>query len=221
MKGQSAVVAIDEAQAASPRLSKAGRTRESVLATAEVLFSEHGFDATTLDAIGDRVGIQGTAILYHFATKRELYEAVLDRIFGPLLDEVHRHLAADTALSERLGAITSTMVRFAAARPAAARLFLREAIAGSAEAGDIITTATRRQSVRFFDALGKQDDANYDPLVVWNIVVGAICFYFAAGPTVGGLPDGPADPARAAAFETMMVDITRLLCGGDREPRNA
>jgi AcrR family transcriptional regulator len=214
-------VAIDEAQPARPRPSKAERTRESVLATAEVLFSEHGFDATTLDAIGDRVGIQGTAILYHFATKRELYEAVLDRIFGPLLDEVHRHLAADTALSERLGAITSTMVQFAAARPAAARLFLREAIAGSAEAGDIITTATRRQSVRFFDALGKQDDANYDPLVVWNIVVGAICFYFAAGPTVGGLPDSPADPARAAAFETMMVDITRLLCGSDREPRNA
>jgi TetR/AcrR family transcriptional regulator len=221
MAGQSAFVAIDGAQAASPRLSKAERTRESVLATAEVLFSEHGFDATTLDAIGDRVGIQGTAILYHYATKRELYEAVLDRIFAPLLVEVHRHLATDAALSERLGAITSTMVRFAAARPGAARLFLREAIAGSAEAGDIITTATRRQSVRFFDALGKQDGANYDPLVVWNIVVGAICFYFAAGPTVGGLPDGPADPARAAAFETMMVDITGLLCGSDREPHNA
>jgi len=203
------------------RPTKAQRTRESVLVAAEVLFSEHGFDATTLDAIGDRVGIQGTAILYHYATKRELYEAVLDRMFTPMLEDVHRHLAAGAPLSERLGAITATLVQFAAARPGAARLFLREAFAGSAEASDIVGTATERQWTRFIDALGNQDDAGFDPLVVWNIVVGAICFYFAAGPTVGGLPHDPSDPKRANDFEAMMVEVTHMLCGFDRQRRDA
>lgn len=218
--GRQGTATIVETQATPPRLSKSERTKQSVLGAAEELFSERGFDATTLDAIGDRVGMQGTAILYHYATKRELYERVLDRIFAPLLEDIHRHLAADAPLGERLGAITSTMVQFAAARPSAARLFLREAIAGSAEAGDIIGTATRRQSIRFFDALAKQDGADFDPLVVWNIVVGAICFHFAAGPTLGGRSDGPADPARVADFEVMMVDLTYVLCGLDRESDN-
>jgi AcrR family transcriptional regulator len=172
--------------------TKSERTKEAVLAAAEVLFSERGFDATTLDAIGSRAGMQGTAILYHFATKRVLYEAVLDRMFTPMVNDVHGHLEDGLPAGELYAAITATMVRFAAARPAAARLILREASAGSDEAGDIVGSASRRQWKRFLDAL---DDAaihdtgnDLDPRMIWNIVIGAICFHFGGGSTVGGLP---------------------------------
>jgi AcrR family transcriptional regulator len=96
------------------RPSKSERTRESILTVAERLFSEKGFDATSLDAIGTEAGIQGTAILYHYPTKRELYEAVLDRIFMPLLEEMDAQLGAEAPLQDRLVAFTSVMVRFAA-----------------------------------------------------------------------------------------------------------
>jgi TetR/AcrR family transcriptional regulator len=203
------------ATTSSLRLSKSERTREAVLVAAEELFSERGFDATPLSAIGERAGIQGSAILYHYATKRELYEAVLTRMFTPMLDEVNRELRGDGTLPERLGSITGAMVRFAAARPAAARLVLREAFAGSTEAGDIVGAATQRQWRRFVDALASEDGVDFDPLVVWNIVVGAICFYFGAGPTVGGVTHDPTDPARAAEFEARMIRVTRTLCGFD------
>ena len=201
------------ASTTASRLSKADRTREAVLAAAEDLFSERGFDATPLSAIGERAGIQGSAILYHFASKRELYEAVLDRMFTPMLGEASRELAGDGSLSDRLGAITATMVRFAADRPAAARLVLREASAGSAEAGDIISAASQREWGRFVRALAREDGVDFDPLVVWNIVVGAICFYFGAGPTVGGLTHDPRDSARVAEFEAAMINVTQTLCG--------
>ena len=204
----------------APRLSKAERTREAVLAAAEDLFSERGFDATPLSAIGDRAGIQGSAILYHFASKRELYEAVLDRMFTPMLEQARRNLQGEGNLAERLSAITATMVRFAADRPAAARLVLREAFAGSAEAGDIVGSASQRQWGRFLTALNREDEVDFDPLVVWNIVVGAICFYFGAGPTVGGLPHDPCDPTRAAEFEARMIRVTQTLCGFDGDTRN-
>jgi AcrR family transcriptional regulator len=135
------------------RPTKSDRTRESILVSAEVLFSERGFDATTLDAIGEQAGMQGTAILYHYASKRVLYEAVLDRMFAPMLDEVHHHLEADLPVDERYAAVTTEMVRFAAAGPAAARLILREASAGSAEAGDIVGSASQRQWISVLDAL--------------------------------------------------------------------
>jgi len=196
----------------APRLSKAERTRDAVLAAAEDLFSERGFDATPLSAIGERAGIQGSAILYHFGSKRELYEAVLDRMFTPMLDDVNRQLHGDGSLPDRLGSITATMVRFAASRPAAARLVLREASPGS-EAGDIVGTASQRQWSRFVDALAGEDGVDFDPLVVWNIVIGAICFYFAAAPTVGGLTHDPCDPQRAAEFEARMIHVTHTLCG--------
>lgn len=205
----------------SPPLSKSERTRESILAAAEDLFSERGFDATPLNAIGERAGIQGSAILYHFASKRELYLAVLDRMFTPMLDRASLDLQGAGSLPERLGATAATMVRFAADRPALARLVMREAFAGSAEAGDILGAASQRQWSRFIEALGSEDGVDFDPLVVWNIVIGAICFYFGAGPTVGGLPYDPCEPERAAEFEARMVHLTQALCGFEHDSDDA
>lgn len=199
------------ATATSPRMSKSERTRDAILAAAEDLFSERGFDATPLSAIGERAGIQGSAILYHYASKRELYEAVLERMFTPMLDDVHGELSGDGELAERLAAMTAAAVRFAAARPAAARLVLREAFA-SPEAGEIVGTASQRQWDRFARALSKEGEVDFDPLVVWNIVIGAICFYFGAGPTVGGLPYDLTDPRRVEEFEARMIAVTKTLC---------
>jgi hypothetical protein len=126
---------------------------------------------------------------------------------------------------ELYAAMTATMVRFAAARPAAARLILREASAGSDEAGDIVGSASRRQWKRFLDAL---DDAaihdtgnDLDPRMMWNIVIGAICFHFGGGSTVGGLPADPLDSAYVAEFEMLMVTLTRSLAGLDEVQQHA
>ena len=210
---------VDHPSGARP--TKSERTKEAVLAAAEVLFSERGFDATTLDAIGSHAGMQGTAILYHFSTKRVLYEAVLDRMFTPLIVDVHGHFEADQPVGDRVAAITSTMVRFAAARPAAARLILREASTGSDEAGDIVGSASRRQWARFLGALDNASvDGNrdgLDPRVMWNVVIGAICFHFGGGSTVGALPGDPHDSAQVAEFEMLMVTLARSVAGLDDE----
>lgn len=205
---------------ASARPSKSERTRAAVLAAAEDLFAERGFDATPLGAIGDRAGIQASAILYHYASKRELYEAVLDRMFSPLVDEVVGHLRGAGTLPERLEAITVTLVRFAADRPAAARLVLRESVAGSeagSEVGEIVGRASERHWRRFLEALAREDDVSFDPLLVWNLIVGAICYFIGAGPVVGGLPQHPDAAHRLAALEASMIRVTRALCGfGER-----
>lgn len=194
-------------------LSKSERTREAVLVAAEDLFSERGFDATPLSAIGERAGIQGTAILYHYATKRDLYAAVLDRMFTPMLKEANRDLRGEGDLAERLGAVTSTLVRFAAKNPAAARLVLRESFSGSSEASDFVGIASQKGWSNFAKALAREDGVDFDPLVVWNIIVGSICFYFGAGTHVGGLPYDPCDPHRVAEFEARMIHLTHTQCG--------
>lgn len=195
-----------------------------MLASAELLFSERGFDATTLDAIGEHAGMQGTTILYHYASKRVLYEAVLDRMFTPMLVDVHHHLEADLSVGERYAAVTTAMVRFAAARPAAARLILREASAGSAEASDIVGSASQRQWMKFINALGagaeRDRDVGVDPRVVWNVVVGAICFNFGTDALVGGLSPSSNNLARIAEFEAVMISVTHALCGFDQEQHN-
>ncbi|MCU1457261.1 MAG: TetR family transcriptional regulator [Actinomycetia bacterium] len=60
--------------------AKARSRRDLILEVAERLFTERGFDGTSIDAIGTEVGFTGPAIYYYFHTKHELLAAVLSRL---------------------------------------------------------------------------------------------------------------------------------------------
>ena len=50
----------------------AGTTRETILAAAQRLFGERGYDATSLRQIADAVGTTKAAVYYHFPAKEHL-----------------------------------------------------------------------------------------------------------------------------------------------------
>jgi AcrR family transcriptional regulator len=52
-------------------------TRDRILDAALDLFSEHGFDGTTLQQIADRVGLTKAALYHHFRSKDDLLEALV------------------------------------------------------------------------------------------------------------------------------------------------
>jgi TetR/AcrR family transcriptional repressor of nem operon len=70
-----------------------GKTREKILDSAQALILDHGFGATTVDALVARAGITKGAFFHHFGSKNELARALLDRYV--LMDRQHLqgHLA--------------------------------------------------------------------------------------------------------------------------------
>lgn len=52
-------------------------TRARILDTALELFSEHGFDGTTLQQIADQLGFTKAALYYHFRSKDDLLTALV------------------------------------------------------------------------------------------------------------------------------------------------
>ncbi len=74
----------------STRAAQAERTRQQILETAQRLFTEHGYDATSLQMIADEMGLTKAAVYYHFRAKTDiLHEAMRPGIqrLGALLDE--------------------------------------------------------------------------------------------------------------------------------------
>jgi len=70
---------VPNAQAAITRAeSKSERTRQRILDAAAVSFRRHGFASVTLKDIAARADLQAGSLYYHFDTKEELVEAVLD-----------------------------------------------------------------------------------------------------------------------------------------------
>jgi AcrR family transcriptional regulator len=59
-------------------------TKDRILDTAESLFIEHGFEATSLRSITAGAKVNLAAVNYHFGSKEELFQAVLTRRLDPM-----------------------------------------------------------------------------------------------------------------------------------------
>ena len=62
-------------------------TKTRILDAAELLFMEHGFEATSLRQITAAAGVNLAAANYHFGSKEELFQAVLTRRLDPMNQE--------------------------------------------------------------------------------------------------------------------------------------
>ena len=61
----------------STRAVQAERTRQQILETAQRLFAELGYDATSLQMIADELGLTKAAVYYHFRAKNEILQAIM------------------------------------------------------------------------------------------------------------------------------------------------
>jgi AcrR family transcriptional regulator len=68
-----------------------GDTRERILAVASELFTEQGYEGTSLREIADRLDITKAALYYHFRSKDEILETLLEP-FDTLLGDLLRRL---------------------------------------------------------------------------------------------------------------------------------
>src|SRR5690606_10753126 len=61
------------------RTRDAVRTRDNILDAAQALILDHGYGATTVDAVVARAGITKGAFFHHFASKAQLARALVER----------------------------------------------------------------------------------------------------------------------------------------------
>lgn len=114
-------------------------TRVRILDAAEASFAEQGFDAARLADVAERVGIRRPSLLYHFASKDLLYEAVVQRAFGDLGGVLLATLGDTGELERALEGLVDTFVGFVDGRPGFAALVLREFLDGRGGGQELLT----------------------------------------------------------------------------------
>lgn len=63
-------------------------SKSRILDAAEDLFANKGYQATSIVDIADAVGIRGPAIYKHYGSKADIYDAVIDRLFTPMKENM-------------------------------------------------------------------------------------------------------------------------------------
>ena len=102
-----------------------GYDQETVLNIAVEAFNEHGYDATSMGKLAERLGISKSAIYHHVPSKEDLLRLALDEALIPLeamVDEVRGH---EGTADERLEFFLRSAFRILVARRPYVTLLLR------------------------------------------------------------------------------------------------
>lgn len=120
----------------------ADRSREAILAAAESLFAERGFEGTSLQEIATASGLSRGTPSYFFGSKDGLYMAVLERVFAArqaateaAFAPVREWCAGTGGVPELTAALTAAVrdyMAFVASHPTFPALIMREELAGGA-----------------------------------------------------------------------------------------
>ncbi len=81
-------------------------TKSELLRVARELFGEHGYEGASIEDVADAAGVTKGAVYHHFASKRDLFQAVFEHLEQELCDSVIAAAAnggADILEGMRLG----------------------------------------------------------------------------------------------------------------------
>jgi len=198
------------------RLTKAERTRRQILTAAEWRFAAAGFEKTRLDDVADDIGMVGSAILYHYPDKRELYRAVLESLTADLLGAIEAAIDSPAPPRERLIALVRAAARKIASRPTIATIALREAVSEDQELTDRTGLILDRIIELFEEGArsGEIRPVHAEPYLFFTSIAGAILYTVASLPAMlEEHPDAPRDDEAAHQLELDAVAMAGRLLG--------
>ena len=103
--------------AAEPAPGTTAGTAERILDAALASFGSRGYEATSLDALAEGLGIRKQSILYWFPSKEALLEAVIDRSAAELAGALEASVNRAEGGWARVEAVVRSVFRLAARHP--------------------------------------------------------------------------------------------------------
>ncbi|HEY8282644.1 MAG TPA: TetR/AcrR family transcriptional regulator [Leifsonia sp.] len=187
------------------RRGRPGYDQRGILEVAVAVFNEHGYDATSIGMLAERLGLSKSAIYHHVSSKDELLELALGEALDDLEGVIASQGATDGTAAERLAHVLRGAVEVLTAKLPYVTLLLR--VRGNTP---VERAALERR--RAFDhavaalVVAARDEgslrADVDPAVVSRLLFGMINsiteWYAPAGPLS---PDALADTILTLALE--------------------
>lgn len=189
-------------------------TKEKILDTAELLFSELGFDNTSLRSITSKADVNLASVNYHFGSKKELIQAVMERYLGvlmPAIDERISRLAKEAPnadASTLFEAMVEPILMLDSVRPNGTKTFVQLFAKAYYESQGHVRKFV---NVRYGDVLDRFNSALYSTVphlpqreVFWR-------WHFALGSCVFTMGSSKALTDMAAADYQQTLDIADLI----------
>jgi AcrR family transcriptional regulator len=179
--------------------------RERIVAEAVQLFDAKGFSHTTLDEVGDRMGVTKPFIYLHFKSKGELLAEISGRGIRASLEVINRIANAEGTPTEKLKTLVRDFTRQVIQNQPYISIYNREEKHLSPEDAEVINTM-RRQFDRMLTTLlesgVKTGEFQIDDHRIASLAIGGVVSWVHVWYRAGGRLD--ADETSEALAELML-----------------
>lgn len=158
-------------------------TKEHILETATDAFAAKGFSGVRIDELARDAGINKATLYYHFKSKQEIFESVMERQFRKLWERLSVNVEAVQTPESKLGAFIDTM--FGRKRRDVV-LIVREIIEGGVNLPVRFTQTMEQIHEILYGILKSGKDEGVflrdDPHEVMAVLIGISDFYILGAP---------------------------------------
>ncbi len=192
--------------------------KELIVKHARSLFSQHGYELTTLEAVAKVCSITKPAIYYHFEDKAALYRAVICPEFTTIAQHIEENTQVGTAV-QRLESYIKTFGEFLISHPDFNAIFARE-IANSAITipDECIEQLSRtiKQLIFILDAGEKEGVFQKEtPFLIQMMIVTTLTSYNTARPLRERIAQTIEDKSRQEPnFENIIESLSKKIVKG-------
>jgi len=193
-------------------------TRERILVASDQLFGELGFDVTTTRDIAARSGVNKALIHYHFGTKDDLLELLLDGYYERLTVALAAALGKRTRPEGQAEDVLDAYADFLAKNRSFCSIIQRE-VASGRHVERIVerTLPAFRMGTRWLEGMAPHAPAELELVQVLTSVYGMIVTYFTYGRVLERLTG--VDPFSPKALEARKRHVRRVAALLFRELR--
>ncbi len=185
--------------------------RDLILEAAQASLGELGYHGTKLHEIAARVGIRKASLFHYFASKDDLYRAVVERSLAETEDIVKDTLSIEAPALDKIRALTEAYVDLVAAHPDRAKILLRQSL-GDVPIGYKTPDAERLlHAIADFLRAGQEARifAPIDPLALVLGIVGLVAFLFTSAPHL--VPSWQSDVFSRTSVEHIKRNVVRIV----------
>lgn len=112
------------------RMQKRDQLEADIIERATNIFSENGYEGSSLAELAEEAGLSKQNLLYYFPTKQALYLRVLDEVLGEWLERMDMLNEKQDDPTAALTSYIEAKLKYSKERPWGSRVFATEIISG-------------------------------------------------------------------------------------------
>ena len=195
-------------------------TEEHILEVAREVFTQNGYDGTSMQMIADAAGINKSLLHYYYRSKEKLFKNIFEKVFSQFIPNLGVIFMSDMSLEEKIQAFANRYIDVFLEHPLVPIFVMQELSKNPDHLADLVKGAGLNPEIllnNISQSLQKENIQISDPRHFFVNLIGLCIFPFAARPLIQRMLFQNDEKAYTEFLEERKKEVPKILLNAIRK----